>query len=281
MDCVFWSGFGRIVFYVKKSWSNGMKNKNGELTTQQIVGLIILIASFSVILFLIFRLNLGETTDKEICHNSVLMKSKSVLEGALDCKTNYVCISGGGECEGINPTITKDIDMNPKAKDEDEKNEKIKNQIMKSIADEMADCWWMFGEGKIDYGSSWSAIKEKIIFWSDYHCAICSVVKFDSKIQEKFEEITYNEFYNFLVKPKDKTQTYLRYLYDVNTIAQFQSDYSMKNIDVTKEEDKIYTNSKYSIITGMKKGEYICSYFVKSSEVKDKTECGIFDITKA
>ena len=76
------------------------KNHKGELTTQQIVTLIILVVSFAVILFLIFRLNLGETTQKEICHNSVLMKAKSLPgTGYLDCKTNYVCISGGGECD--------------------------------------------------------------------------------------------------------------------------------------------------------------------------------------
>ena len=53
-------------------------NKKGELTTHQLVGLIILIVSFAVILFLLFRLNLGETTNKEICHNSVIMKGKSI-----------------------------------------------------------------------------------------------------------------------------------------------------------------------------------------------------------
>ena len=48
------------------------------------------------------------------------MKSKAKgLVGDLDCKTNYVCISGGGECEGINPTITVKVDLNKKDKDGD------------------------------------------------------------------------------------------------------------------------------------------------------------------
>ena len=50
-------------------------NTRAELTTQQIVGLIILIISFVIILYFIFALNLGETTDKEICHNSVALRA--------------------------------------------------------------------------------------------------------------------------------------------------------------------------------------------------------------
>ena len=250
-----------------------LKNHKGELTTQQIVTLIILVVSFSVILFLIFRLNLGETTTKEICHNSVLMKGKGKgLVGELDCRTNYVCISGGGKCEGINPAITVDIDLSKL---------NAKNETMKAIAEEMADCWWMFGEGKVNYGGLWDKVKG-FVPWTDYHCAICSVVKFDDKVQEKFNEITYNEFYDYLKNTKkDNTQTYLKYLYDVNTVDQFQSDYPLNNIDVTKEEDKIYTNEKYSVITGAKGGEYLNSYIVKSNEIKDKTECDVFDLTKA
>src|SRR3989339_538597 len=79
-------------------------NKRGELTTQQIVGLIILITSFAVILFLLFRLNLGEISEKEICHNSVVLKGQSPSNfdvGNLDCKTNYVCISGGEDCKDL------------------------------------------------------------------------------------------------------------------------------------------------------------------------------------
>ena len=120
-----------------------MKRK-GELTTQQLITIIILIVSFGVLLFFIFRLNLGgDVTNKEICHNSVLMKSKSKIGGsALDCRTNYICISGGEKCEGFSATDTVEIDM--RGTDDDRKK-----RVMKAIADEMADCWWMFGEGKV------------------------------------------------------------------------------------------------------------------------------------
>lgn len=232
--------------------------KRGELTTQQIVMLIILIVGFVIILFLLFRLNLGRTTDKEICHNSVVLKGRTKIAGPLNCKTNYLCISSGDKCEGITPTTTVDVDS--------------KEDIMKAIADEMSDCWWMFGEGEIDY-------KEV----GKYHCAICSIVKFDQKIQTEFGEISYTEFYNYLKDNlKDETQTYLIYLYgffDVNSIKEMN-----EKIDIDSE--LIYTEEKYAIVTGinpelLRPNKFLNPYFVKSNEIKDKTKCEVFDISKA
>ncbi|GAI04522.1 unnamed protein product, partial [marine sediment metagenome] len=189
-----------------------IENKKSEITTKQIVTLIILIVSFVIILFLLFRLNLGRATDKEICHNSVVLKSAGKgLVGQLDCKTNYLCISGGGDCEGINPTTTIKV------------NRENKEEIMKAIADEMADCWWMFGEGELDYMRG--------NFLGNTACASCSIVKFDNKIQESQEEgITYEEFMEFLAnetKSKNEKDTYLYYLYGVSSIDQVLEKYGV------------------------------------------------------
>ena len=160
-------------------------NKKGELTTHQLVGLIILIVSFAVILFLLFRLNLGETTNKEICHNSVIMKGKDIaskfVSGPLDCKTSYLCITGGGECEGINPSETKKIDLN---------KENSEEELIKVITDEIADCWWMFGEGKINYIGDWIDKPENL---ETHRCAICSIIKFDESIQESSIKLKVND----------------------------------------------------------------------------------------
>jgi hypothetical protein len=238
--------------------------KKGELTTQQLVTIIILIVSFIIILTLIFNLNLNETTNKEICHNSVLLSQKTALGlGHLDCKTNYVCISGGEKCDEINPTITIKINLNDK---------NAKNEIMKVIADEMVDCWWMFGEGKIDYIKSSS---------SETHCATCSVIKFDKKIQQKFSNIDYMEFYKFLNSPKDDTQTYLKYLYNINDVYEFVNKFDKAKQNSLKQ---FSTTEKYLILTGIKEGFFNDLIFytslVKSSET-DKSGCDVFDITKA
>jgi hypothetical protein len=131
---------------------------------------------------------------------------------------------------------------------------------MKVIADEMSDCWWMFGGGEIDY-ASWG---------SKVHCAICSVIKFDSKIPS----ISSNDFSDYLkVGNYSFSQTYSQYLYQSISVP---SDIQISDI---------VSNEKYSIITGIDenligKDRFIRPYFIKSSELS-KTGCKVFDITKA
>ena len=71
MDCIFYSDFDCNLWFNEGNRSDIMKKSNiwkkdkrGGLTTRQIVILTILIVSFIIILFLIFRLGLGEETKK-------------------------------------------------------------------------------------------------------------------------------------------------------------------------------------------------------------------------
>ncbi|MFH1607550.1 MAG: hypothetical protein ABIA78_00270 [archaeon] len=236
MDCVFWISFGWSVYYAQKIRSDGMmKNKRGELTTQQLVTIIVLIVSFVIILFLLFRLGLGEETNKEICHNSVLLKSKSSLGGSLDCKTNYVCISGGGKCDGFSEDYLVKVDLSGTEAE-------AKNETMKAIADEMADCWWMFGEGKVDYtkGIDWGKVTGKKA------CSICSTLSFDKEIREftKSNIIHYNNLYVYLQSTKkNNAESYLSYMYNTNNLDKFKGDnYLLKPFNF---------NGKYFIVTGI------------------------------
>ncbi|MDD5700262.1 MAG: hypothetical protein PHH00_03700 [Candidatus Nanoarchaeia archaeon] len=208
-----------------------MINKKGEITTAQIVTIIVLIVSFIVILFFFFRLNLGATTNSEICHNSVVLKAKSVgISGDLKCKTDYVCISGGGTCADMNPTETVNVDSNSK------------DEIMNAIADKMADCWWMFGEGKMNYG-------DKGIIGSG-GCALCSVVAFDEKASGN--SITYSEFYNYLANTKkDEAQTYLVYLYEAYDADTLAEQYPILKINAG---NNILGSEKFGIVTGYNTG---------------------------
>jgi hypothetical protein len=258
-----------------------IKDKHGELTTKQLVTIIILIVSFIIVLFLLFKLNLGETTNKEVCHNSVILKERSgILAGPLDCRTNYLCISGGEDCEEIPTTSTIDVDS------------ENKNETMKALADEMSDCWWMFGEGKMDYIDT--AAFERVA------CSICSIVEFDETLHET--SISYEEFYNYLkTAPKTQAQTYLKYLYatdDLETLQEqfdnlegFKKDPSPENyLSRNFEFDKIYF-----ILTGMakegiltprwkiwetKETPYPVVILERTQENYDKVECDTF-LTKA
>ena len=239
MGSVFWVSFCRALCHAEKIRGGLMdfkKYKRGELTTQQLVTIIILIASFVIVLFLFYRLNLGETTDKEICRNSVVLQEQaSLTSGGLDCRTNYLCISGGDKCTEISQTSEINVDASKSV-------EETKDQVFKALADEMSDCWWQFGEGKINYGS-----KSPIEGTTQY--AICSIVFFDDKIYEKFSEVNYRDFYDYLkTAKKTESQTYLQYLYGVNEWSDVPITY---NVAFNLASDKILTNQKYSIITGI------------------------------
>ena len=81
---------------------NIKKNKKGELTTQQIVFLIILVISFVILLYFLIKLNLGAESEKEVCHNSVVLRSNKLIPTEsvpLKCETQYVCITQDGSCE--------------------------------------------------------------------------------------------------------------------------------------------------------------------------------------
>lgn len=246
---------------------NLFKEKKGELTTQQIIILIILVISFVVLLYFLFVLNPAETSSKQVCYNSVVLISKGQgLIGSLDCNTNYLCISGGDSCTNFNPTATVEI------------NTENKNEILKAIADEMADCWWMFGEGKVDY------IGKPL--GGDPRCAVCSRIKFDEKIQSKIKEITYSELYDYMKTHQsshDTSQNYLKYLYGVSSLEFSNTETKEFNVNSVP----INTDKDYIIITGIDpeppliSDKYIKVNIVNTDEAIAKTRCEIFDITKA
>jgi len=210
--------------------------KRGELTTKQLVTIIVLVVSFIVILFLLFRLNLGETSNKEVCHNSIVLRGQAgVVAGPLDCRTNYLCISGGGNCEEITPTATVNVDS------------RNKEEIMEALADEMADCWWMFGEGEVRY-------VDRNAF-NDVACSICSIVEFDEKIKEEIGIIEYRDFYDYLrTTAKSDTQTYLQYLYAENSLERIEEGFN-QTFDGYLDET-FNPEQDYFILTGMSKGYF-------------------------
>jgi len=209
------------------------KLKRGDITTQQIVLLIILIASFAVILFFIFRLNLGETNAQEICHNSVVSRGASVLPSdsiPLNCQTTYVCITKDGSCEKMSGT--KEI-----------KKVKTKDEVYDTLANEMADCWWMFGEGKINYVGK-DLTPEKL------YCSICSQIAFDDSLKEIFpdNQIDQTEFYDYLAKTNISAgESFLDYLLDIKSSEEIKSSLQ----DSSSDFGKINLENQHYVIMGI------------------------------
>ena len=183
------------------------KSKKGELTTQQIILLIVVIISFVVILYFLFRLNIAGSSEKEICHNSVVMRGNPVLSKgdiSLNCQRTYICLTKDGSCDAMtNPDIKKVGD------DPDE--------TYKVLADEMADCWWMFGEGKVDY------LRDKAL--DRNYCSTCTQIAFDESMNEIEEfnsgKISKDELYDYLARTQmsENQETYAEYLFGSNNIT--------------------------------------------------------------
>lgn len=209
-----------------------LKNKKGEITSQQIVILIILIMSFAVILFFLFRLNLGEETQDELCRNSVITRGSSVIPTdavPLNCKRDYVCITEDGSCEDlVNPTLKK---------------VKTKNEVYDVLANEMADCWWMFGEGKTNYiGND---------FVSDLYCSICSQIAFDDSVKDidgfEFGKINEKELYIYLESNEvSGGVSYLDYL-GLGSVSDIESAISNEGGNF----GEIEFDKPYFVITGI------------------------------
>jgi hypothetical protein len=188
---------------------NKVNKKKGEITTQQIVLLIILLISFVVIIFLLFRLNPGKNTTAEVCHNSVVMRGTSIPDAAipLKCSRTYVCLTKDGSCERMTKPDIKKVST--------------EEEIYNALAEEMANCWWMFGEGKIDYiGKNW--------FKKDNYCSICSQIGFDNSVKEISgigEEIDKDKFYDYLSKTPMEAGgiNYAEYFFRTNDLNRLKA----------------------------------------------------------
>lgn len=212
------------------------KNRKGEMTTQQIVILIVLIASFAVLLYFLLQLGFGSETTKEVCHNSVVTRGSSVVPTEvvpLDCQRSYVCITEDGSCE----KMTKPIKIKVKERDE----------VYEALANEMSECWWMFGEGKVNYVG-------KDIF-ENLYCSICSQIAFDDSVLEIEEfsdgKIDKEEFYRYLAL-KNMTGsklTYSQYLFGTNNLEQIKGDSEFGEIDLVNFQQYVLMGTVSDVST--------------------------------
>lgn len=213
-----------------------MKFKRGELTTQQIITLIILLVSFAVILFLLFRLNLGGESNKEICHNSVVLKANPALPAdsvTLDCDRTYICVTEDGSCEGMyNPIVEK---------------VKTLDEVYEVLANEMSDCWWMFGEGKVKYISD--TVLER------NYCSICSQILFDDSLNniEGIEDsIDKNELYEYLANNEVKEgTTYSEYFFGTNDVESLKQSIIDEGASTDLSFGEIVVGEQYYVVMGI------------------------------
>jgi hypothetical protein len=166
--------------------------------------------SFAIILFLIFRFNFGENTEEEVCRNSVITRANSFAAKEtvpFKCKRDYICISSDdGDCGMHKPEIKK---------------VKTEDDVYQVLADELADCWWMFGEGAVNYAPT--------KFWEKIYCSICDQVRFDESVKKeifKSNTLSQEKLFKYLSETKmgDQKLTYSEYLYGFSDLKTFKEE---------------------------------------------------------
>jgi len=190
-----------------------IKGKRGIETSVIIWFVLGIITLLAAIYFIsIMGQKTAETAETEVCHDSVVLRSASIL--------------GLQPGKSIIPLRCKTQSLKITTTDE--------NKIKKTIADAMYSCWWMLGEGKMDIFSAGKGLK-----WERY-CVICSVIEFDESVKRTYSEITGLNQWLANNKVPGKEFTYWQYI----------TNNPQVEVPLTTSEVKeIYpTNEKYAII---------------------------------
>lgn len=185
-----------------KKWMN----KKAEMTSKELLGVIILIVIIAVLLlWLSGIISWGRTSiDKDTCHTSIVLRgtiNEKFIQSSkvipLKCQTEKICLSVEEDCNKFK------ADTNIKlSKDKEE----AKNKILDTIANAMYDCHSMLGEGKLNFMPN--------TIWKENYCLICSRFALDEKAKQEVSEIGYGELYQYLGEKKTPDgKSYLEYLY--------------------------------------------------------------------
>jgi len=238
------------------------KNKKAEISTFQLVGIIILIVGFVILLVFLNRMKLQENIAQEVCHTSVILKSTAIaVENELKpivplkCTSQILCLTKDGTCEKmISPKIVK---------------VSKKEEIYYALAESMATCWWMFGEGQIDYIG-------KEIFANKNYCSLCNQIAFDDSIK-KIEPSLENgymdrlDFFEYLAKNKveGKDITYWDYMYT-------KGEHVEEETKLTREETNalinVYLDQEMKTPTSLKGSEFFVKTFCEAGISEFKSE---------
>jgi len=225
-------------------------DKKAELTTAQIIGLIIILAGFVVILIFFLLVPWTKTIDKEVCHQSVVMRHSAnvgdVGAGAVPfkCQTGKICFvfSKSEECTEFSGI--KNVNE-IKIKDEED--------IKKELAGLMYDCWDMLGRGLLDYHPRGKKIGKDA--WVEQYCSPCYRVAFSDEVKKEYEKIQYDELYKWMAvnEVPNQEKTFLQAVYYIDEYEVVRQKLLNDAIKKGTSVDKIIINTSQEqvILTSM------------------------------
>jgi hypothetical protein len=256
--------------------------RRGELTSEQIIAIVLAIIGFIIIIAFATQLGTEDYSTDEICRLSVLSRATAaeVVSGVqqglpLKCSTKKVCLTATkeGDCDQfIGEKDVVNVQL-PAVKDALSAEQQA-TEISKIMAQSMYDCWNIMGEGKLDLFSN---AAERVGFsQKDSTCVVCSRVALATDIpQDVIGQIDVSKYMEKATIP-GSTQTYLEALSD-----GVSSTYStIKNDGTIKENNDIViggTNTNEMAFVFMQiKSQSLPDVFATQAEILGAVTGGAF-----
>lgn len=165
---------------------------------ETIIPLVLLLVAGIALFALVNRTGnvLDSSSQIEVCRFSVLEKARFILRGVDIGEVKLKC-----PVEKVNILDKKD------EKVKGERNIVVESQedVQEAIANEMYDCWYKFGEGKIDFVGDIGKITNTRL------CYICSDIKFGERVKSN-------------TKIGSEIRNFEKYLYE-NTVPLSEESY--------------------------------------------------------
>jgi len=214
------------------------KNKKALAISTTLILTITILLSFGILLYAFNQITepIPSEITKNICKASI--ESKALLGTELKCKTEYKCLTMGGKC----------------LKGYEEVKVKNEEEMKKEIAETMKDCWWLLGEGKLDFFDESSWKKYAGIGVSESSCIVCTVIRFDEK--SKGKEL---DFISYLTDDNNKIPNQ-----NISYIQYFTGSSETILEPQLKAEEKISTNQDYAVIFMGIKGDELKQHLLRT-----------------
>ncbi|MEM4259170.1 MAG: hypothetical protein QXS38_00185 [Candidatus Pacearchaeota archaeon] len=157
-------------------------NKKGDLTSTQIIIIVLAIIGFGIVLVALFLIGFESSSDKDICKLSVLTRASSPVEAAqslvpLKCRTSKICLTADASSKCFEQ-YGRDDDVQVIRLSGNEYV--MANKISEISANAMYDCWDMMGQGKLNlFANIATSIGADVVKST---CVICSRVAVDKSV---------------------------------------------------------------------------------------------------
>lgn len=226
--------------------------KRGELTSTQIVFMVIAILGFVILMWFVAKLGVEQQSETQICHFSVLTRAglQSSVAGAkvseyqpLNCKAQNICVSEKpGACtQAFAGEKSKTVRVDKGEGGEGERE--TARTLEREIAEQMYSCWTMIGEGKLDLFHG-ATQKLGLNPAKDPICVVCSRIALDVAKEREQRVLDSVDVPAYLRSHKlpDGSMTYLQAFTEQRVQSYSRTDEEkLRSLPVAPTEENVLT----------------------------------------